>query len=160
MLIRPAGSGDAAALWAILEPHVRAGETFALPRDWTGDEALGYWCAPDHAVFVADDAGRAVGSYYLRPNQLGGGRHVANAGYAVAPHAAGRGVASAMCAHSLEEARARGFRAMQFNIVVSSNARAVALWQSFGFAIVGTLPGAFDHPNRGFVDAYVMFREL
>ena len=160
MLIRPAHSGDADALWAILEPHVRAGETFALPRDWTRQQALEYWLAPNHGAFVAEEDGEVLGSYYLRANQLGGGSHVANAGYATAPAASGRGVARAMCAHSLGEARARGFRAMQFNIVVSSNARAVALWQSFGFAIVGTLPGAFDHPNRGFVDAYVMFREL
>lgn len=160
MLIRPATAADADAIWAILEPHVRAAETFAFPRDWTREQALAYWLAPAHAAFVAEENGQVLGSYYLRANQLGGGSHIANAGYATAPAASGRGVARAMCAHSLDEARARGFRAMQFNIVVSSNARAVMLWQSFGFAIVGTLPGAFDHPNRGFVDAYIMFREL
>ncbi len=160
MLIRSATAADDDALWAIVEPHVRSGETFAFPRDWSREEALAYWRAPAHAVFLAEDGGELLGSYYLRPNQLGGGSHVANAGYATRPDAAGRGVARAMCAHSLEQARARGFRAMQFNIVVSTNRRAVELWRSFGFAIVGTLPGAFDHPQHGPVDAYLMFRNL
>lgn len=160
MLIRAALPADDDALWSILEPHVRAGEAFALPRDWSRAEALAYWKAPHHAVFVAERGGMAVGSYYLRANQLGGGGHVANAGYATAPAASGQGVARAMGSHSLAEARARGYRSMQFNIVVSTNAPAVALWRSLGFAIVGTLPGAFDHPRLGDVDAYVMWREL
>lgn len=160
LTIRPAADTDRDAVWRIVEPHIRAGETFAMPRDWTREEALAYWFAPAHAVFVADAEGAVLGSYYLRANQFGPGDHVANCGYATAPHAAGRGVARAMCAHSLDEARSRGFTAMQFNIVVSSNARAVALWQSFGFAIAGTLPGAFRHPALGPVDAYVMWRSL
>jgi ribosomal protein S18 acetylase RimI-like enzyme len=101
-----------------------------------------------------------VGTYYLRANNRGGGAHVANCGYMTAPGATGRGVARAMCAHSLDEARRRGFAAMQFNFVIASNERAVRLWRSCGFEIVGTLPGAFDHPTRGFVDAYVMYRKL
>jgi ribosomal protein S18 acetylase RimI-like enzyme len=160
MLIRSATGGDREAVWQLVEPHIRAGETFAFPRDWSRDEALAYWFAPAHQVFVAEAEGKVLGSYYLRANQIGAGDHVANAGYATAPAAAGRGVARLMCAHSLEEAKRRGFAAMQFNIVVSSNARAVALWQSFGFGIVGTLPGAFRHPSLGPVDAYVMWREL
>ena len=105
-------------------------------------------------------AREVVGSYYLRANNRGGGAHVANCGYIVAPAAMGRGVARAMCAHSLDRARERGFRAMQFNFVISSNERAVRLWQSCGFAIVGRLPGAFEHPRLGFVDALVMYRTL
>jgi ribosomal protein S18 acetylase RimI-like enzyme len=111
-------------------------------------------------VFVAVDAGQIVGTYYLRANNRGGGAHVANCGYVVAPHARRRGVARAMCEHSLVQARERGFAAMQFNFVIASNERAVRLWQACGFAIVGTLPGAFEHPARGFVDAYVMYRKL
>jgi ribosomal protein S18 acetylase RimI-like enzyme len=160
MLIRAATEADGDAVWQVVEPHIRAGETFAFPRDWSRDEALGYWFAPAHHVFVAEAEGRVLGSYYLRANQLGAGDHVGNAGYATAPAASGRGIARAMCAHSLEEAKRRGFAAMQFNIVVSSNKRAVALWQSFGFRIVGTLPGAFRHPAIGAVDAYVMWRDL
>jgi GNAT superfamily N-acetyltransferase len=106
------------------------------------------------------DVGEAFGTYYVKPNQAGGGAHVANAGYIVAARARGRGVASALAAHSLETARALGFRAMQFNFVVSTNVVAVRLWQRLSFAIVGTLPGAFLHPTHGFVDVYVMYQSL
>ncbi len=164
MRIRAAEASDDDAIWRVLEPMIRAGETYPLPRDLTKAVALGYWRSPRHAVFVAQDGagdgGAIVGTYYLRANNDGGGAHVANCGYVVAPQAAGHGVARAMCAHSLERARERGFRAMQFNFVISSNERAVKLWQSCGFAIVGTLPGAFAHPARGLVDAYVMYRAL
>ena len=101
-----------------------------------------------------------VGTYYIQPNQLGGGSHVANGGYATAPGASGKGVARAMCADSLDRARAQGYRAMQFNFVVATNERAVALWQSLGFAILARLPAVFDHPVQGLVDAHVMFRTL
>jgi ribosomal protein S18 acetylase RimI-like enzyme len=111
-------------------------------------------------VFVAESEGEVVGTYFMRPNQSGGGSHVANCGYMTAPWAVGRGVARAMCAHSLEHAKARGYRAMQFNFVVSTNERAVRLWQDFGFAIVGRLPEAFHHPRLGYVDALVMSRNL
>jgi ribosomal protein S18 acetylase RimI-like enzyme len=160
MLIRPAVKDDDRAIWRILEPSIRAGETYALPRDMSEADALAYWWSPRHDVFVTEADGAVVGSYYLRENQLGGGAHVANCGYMTAPFASGRGVARAMCAHSIEHARSRGFRAMQFNIVVSSNVRAVRLWQSFQFEIVGRLPEAFEHPQLGFVDAFVMVRKL
>src|SRR5207244_1944342 len=151
---------DIEAIWRILEPTIRAGETYTLPRDMTQDAALAWWAAPDHEVFVAESAGEILGTYFLRPNQQGGGAHVANCGYITAPGAYGRGVARAMCEHSLECAKNRGFRAMQFNFVVSSNDRAVRLWQSFGFEIVGCLPEAFLHPKLGYVDAFVMYRRL
>ena len=151
---------DADAIWAILEPTIRAGETYTLPREMTREAALAWWLASAHEVFLAEENGEPVGTYLLRANQQGGGAHVANCGYITAPHAAGRGVARAMCAHSLERARARGFRAMQFNFVVSTNERAVRLWQSFGFEIVGRLPAAFLHPTAGYVDALVMYRAL
>ena len=159
MRIRAATDHDREGIWSAIEPHIRAGETFAFPRDWSREEALAYWFAPAHSVFVAEDP-VILGSFYLRPNQLGGGDHVANCGYATAPNAAGRGVARAMCARSLDEARARGYAAMQFNIVVSANTRAVALWTGFGFDIVGTVPDGFRHPRIGFVDTYVMYRRL
>ena len=139
---------------------IRAGETYPLPRDMDRESALAYWLSPGHEVFVAENDGEIVGTYFLKANQKGGGAHVANCGYMTAPHATGRGVARVMCAHSLERARQRGFRAMQFNFVVSTNERAVRLWQKFGFEIVGRLPKAFEHPTFGFVDAYVMYREL
>src|SRR5579864_1445244 len=161
MQIRPASlDADADSIWAILEPTIRAGETYTLPRDMARKDALDYWFTSRHEVFVAEEAAEILGTYFLQANQLGGGSHVANCGYITAPWATGRGVARAMCGHSLEHARARGFRAMQFNFVVSTNQRAVALWQSFGFEIVGRLPGAFRHPTQGFVDALVMYRSL
>lgn len=160
LIVRPGGATDADAIWAILEPTIRAGETYTVSRDMTREQALAYWLSPEHQVFVAEDGGDIVGTYYLKVNQKGGGAHVANCGYMTAQRAWGRGVARAMCSHSLEHAKAQGFRAMQFNFVVSSNERAVKLWQSFGFEIVGRLPRAFLHPRAGYVDALVMYREL
>ena len=160
MHIRAAVEDDAKAIWAILEPILRAGETYTQPRDMNRESALAFWFSPGHEVLVAEDSGEILGTYFLKANQKGGGAHVANCGYMTAPRATGRGVARAMCAHSLERARERGFRGMQFNFVVSSNERAVRLWQSFGFEIVGRLPRAFEHPTLGFVDAFVMFRQL
>jgi ribosomal protein S18 acetylase RimI-like enzyme len=158
--IRVATRGDDSAIWAILEPIIRAGETYALPRDWSREATIAWWHAAGHEAFVAEDSGVVVGTYFVCPNHLGGGAHVANAGYATALAAQGKGVARAMCEHSIEHARRREFRAMQFNFVIASNTRAVALWKGMGFAIVGTLPGAFEHPTLGFVDAFVMFRDL
>lgn len=158
--IRPATSTDDDAIWHILEPVFRAGETYPIPRDVSRTDALAYWRTPGHSVFVAEQHGAIAGTYYLRANTKGGGAHVANCGYITAQSATGRGVARAMCMHSLGAARERGFRAMQFNFVISTNERAVRLWQSCGFEIVGRLPGAFAHPARAFVDAYVMYRTL
>jgi ribosomal protein S18 acetylase RimI-like enzyme len=160
MQIRLAQEADQNAVVSIVAPVLQAGETYAMPRDFTVEQARNYWFSPAHQVFVAQENGDVLGTYYLKPNQLGPGAHVANCGYMTAPAAQGKGVARAMCQHSLESARTRGFRAMQFNHVVSTNERAVRLWQSLGFAIVGTLPNAFNHPVHGFVDSYVMFREL
>jgi ribosomal protein S18 acetylase RimI-like enzyme len=160
MQIRPAQPRDDDAIWGIIGPTIRAGETYVLPRDLSREAAMSYWGAPAHEVFVAEADGEVLGTYYLRPNQQGGGAHVANCGYMTKAQASGRGVARAMCAHSLGHARARGFRAMQFNFVVASNERAVALWRRFGFEIVGRLPQAFEHPRLGAVDALVMYRML
>jgi ribosomal protein S18 acetylase RimI-like enzyme len=158
--IRAATEADTDALWDILQPIVRAGETFAIPRDMSRDDALAWWRAPGHEVFVVEVDGSVLGTYFVHPNQLGPGSHVANCGYATAPRAIGRGIARAMCVHSLEHARARGYRSMQFNIVVSTNAPAVHLWTSMGFETLCRVPGAFEHPTLGDVDTLVMFRRL
>lgn len=160
MLIRSYSSADAGAVWRILEPVLRAGDTYALPSHWSREQALEFWCMPGHQVFVAEDAGMICGTYYLQANQKGGGAHVANCGFVTDPQATGRGIAGTMCADALDRARHQGFRAMQFNFVVASNTRAVALWKRFGFEVVGTLPEAFLHPQQGYVDALVMFKRL
>jgi ribosomal protein S18 acetylase RimI-like enzyme len=160
MLIRPARTEDADAIWSIIGPTIRAGETYALDADLSQADALAYWCGPGKETFVAEADGRILGTYYIRANQAGGGRHVCNCGYMTAAEATGRGIARRMAEHSLDHARSRGFRAMQFNFVVGTNERAVALWTSLGFDIVGRLPLAFNHPMRGYVDALVMFRAL
>jgi ribosomal protein S18 acetylase RimI-like enzyme len=160
VVIRPATPDDHPAIWGLLEPVIRAGEELAVPRDGTRADAFAYWMPPGAEVFVAEDAGEIVGSYYLRANPRYPGGHVANAGYVTALHARGRGIARAMCRHSLDHARARGFRAMQYNFVVSTNERAVHLWQAMGFSIADRLPGAFAHPTLGFVDALVMYQTL
>ncbi len=158
--VRAAEAADADAIWRILEPVLRAGETYALPRDMSRADALAYWMGADKRTFVAAAGGAVLGTYYLRANQQGGGDHVANCGYVTDAEARARGVARAMAEHSLEAARAAGFRAMQYNCVVATNDGAIRLWQRLGFEIVGTLPGAFRHPHAGEVDAYVMYRRL
>lgn len=158
--VRKAEPRDAASIADIILPIIREGATYTLDANMNRDEALAYWMSPDKETFVAEDGGEIVGTYFMRPNQAGGGRHVCNCGYMTKAEATGRGVARRMCEHSLEHARSQGYRAMQFNFVVSTNERAVRLWQSLGFQIVGRLPAAFRHPPAGYVDAFVMYQQL
>jgi ribosomal protein S18 acetylase RimI-like enzyme len=160
LTIRPALNADAESIWRVLRPILRAGESYALPRQWGQAEALTYWYSAHHEVFVAEGEEGVNGTYYMRANQLGGGAHVANCGYMSALDCTGRGIATAMCRHSLKHAAARGFRAMQFNCVVSTNERAVRLWRRLGFEVVGTIPAGFEHPSLGFVDTLVMHRAI
>jgi ribosomal protein S18 acetylase RimI-like enzyme len=160
MQIRKAEPRDAEAIAEIIMPIFREGSTYTVDPDISEADARAYWLSPDKEAFVAEDAGIIVGTYIMRPNQAGGGRHVCNCGYMTRAGATGRGIARAMCLHSLGHARSRGYRAMQFNFVVATNERAVRLWQSLGFEIVGRLPGAFRHPVHGYVDALVMYQTL
>jgi ribosomal protein S18 acetylase RimI-like enzyme len=139
---------------------IRCGQSYTLPHNMSRNQALEFWFAPGHETFVFEESDVVHGTYFLRANQDGGGSHVANCGYVTAEAAQGRGIARAMCLHSLQRAKERGFRAMQFNFVVSTNERAVKLWLSLGFEIVGRLPGSFRHPENGFVDALVMYKRL
>jgi ribosomal protein S18 acetylase RimI-like enzyme len=158
--IREASSPDSGPIWDIFHAVVAGGDTYAFDPKISREEALAYWLNPSNRCFVAEREGMIVGTYILKANQAGLGAHVANAAFMVSPDARGLGVGRAMGEHSLAEARRLGFRAMQFNFVVSTNESAIRLWQELGFKIVGTLPGAFHHSTRGFVDAYVMFRSL
>jgi ribosomal protein S18 acetylase RimI-like enzyme len=166
--IRPATEQDRDAIWRIVHEVVAAGDTYPFDPKMSREDALAYWFGTDNHTYVAelDRLTRSsskppiVGSYTLHPNQSGGGAHVANAAFIVAKVARGQGIGRAMGEHCLSEARRLGFRAMQFNFVVSTNESAVKLWQSLGMKIIGTLPGAFRHPEKGYVDVYVMFQSF
>jgi len=158
--IRQATPLDTDAIWGIFQPIVARGDTYALDPGIAREDGLAYWLHPANSCYVADHRGIVVGTYILRSNQSGPGSHVANAAFMVSLGARGLGVGRKMGEHSLSEALRLGFRAMQFNFVVSTNEPAVRLWRQLGFEIVGTLPGAFRHPQAGLVDAYVMFRSL
>src|SRR5436190_15809370 len=142
-MIRPATRDDDDAIWSIFHAVVAPGDTYVFEPEMARDEALSYWFQPDTHTYVAEHDGRVVGTYILKPNQPGLGSHVANAAFMVSPSARGRRVGRRMGEHCLEEARRLGFRAMQFNFVISTNEAALRLWQELGFRIVGTLPGAF-----------------
>lgn len=160
MVIRPAADCDADAIWEIFQAVVAGRDTYAFAPDTAREEGVGYWFGPQVTSYVAEVDGHVVGMYKLIANRRDLGSHVSNASFMVHPNASRQGVGRALATHCLREARTQGYDAMQFNFVVSTNRRAVALWQSLGFRIVGTLPRAFRHGSLGLVDAYVMHRFL
>lgn len=158
--IRRAHTDDWPAIWSIMSAVLAGGDSYTLSPDTSESEGRAYWTGNDVMTWVAESDGEIVGTYAIRANQRGLGAHVANAGYMVKQGHAGNGVGTAMGEHSLTSARAAGFCAMQFNAVVSTNIRAVALWQRLGFRIVGTVPEAFAHRTKGYVDLHIMHRFL
>ena len=160
MDIRPLRDDDWPGVWALLRATFAAGDTYTFPPDSTEADIRKAWVETPLATFVAREGETLLGTYFIKPNQPGLGSHVCNCGYVVAPRSRGRGVATALCEHSQQFARERGFRAMQFNFVVATNVRAVKLWERLGFAVVGRLPGAFQHQDLGYVDALVMYKSL
>jgi ribosomal protein S18 acetylase RimI-like enzyme len=184
MKIRAAIESDRDAVWNIFHETIAPGDTYAFDPKMSREEALAYWFRADTQTYVAEldrqsvgeadgfpgtatpsptaskQDRRIAGTYILRPNQSGGGSHVANAAFMVAVSARGQRIGRVMAEHCLDEARRMGFRAMQFNFVVSTNASAIHLWEQLGFKIAGTLPAAFHHPEKGYVDVYVMYRSL
>jgi L-amino acid N-acyltransferase YncA len=175
MIIREALDADWPAIWAVMEPVVRAGETYCWDPGMDAGAGRREWLPgpdghdPTLKVYVAveEDGDGAVqgenavlGSAQLHANRGGNGSHVANASFLVAPSAGGRGIGRALAEHVLAEARSQGYRSMQFNAVVETNTRAVALWRSLGFGIVGTVPEAFDHPDAGPTGLHIMYRRL
>jgi len=159
--IRQIADADWSRVWAMMKPVIRAGETYPYARDMSDAAAHKMWREIPQASYVAEDeSGLLFGTYYIKANQPTLGAHVANCGYIVAESARGRGVATSMCEHSQLEAVRLGYRAMQYNLVVKTNEVSVYLWKKMGFAIVGTLPGAFHHPVHGYVDAFIMYKEL
>jgi len=160
MSIREATQEDFEQIWPIFQEIAAAGETYAYPRDITKDQALAVWLEAPRRTYVFEECGQILATYYLKTNQSGPGGHVCNCGYMVSATARERGLATAMCEHSQAVARELGYKAMQFNFVASSNEGAVRLWNRLGFATVGRLPKAFQHPSRGYVDALVMYKWL
>ena len=160
MNIREATPADFEQIWPIFREIVAAGETYAFPADITREQAFDVWFKNPRKSYVCEDEGQILGAYFLKTNQGGPGDHVCNCGYIVSSAARGRGIATAMCEHSQEIARQLGYKAMQFNIVVSTNETAVKLWTRLGFETVGRLPKAFRHSTHGYVDAFVMYKWL
>ena len=158
--LRLAYPEDGPDLWDILRPAFRAGDSYAVDRDISQSAALRYWTEGEKTTYLAMRSDQALGSYYIRPNQPGAGAHVCNCGFVTHPQARNQGVARTMLEHALKTAKAASYAAMQFNFVLASNAAAIHLWQSYGFAEVGRLPRAFEHPALGLIDALVMHRSL
>lgn len=160
LLLRRAADADWSAIWSIFRAVVATGDTYTYAPDMPEADARRAWMGPGLATYVAERDDEIVGTYALKPNQPALGAHVANAGYMVRPGTFGGGIGTAMAEHSLDEARAAGFRAMQFNAVVSANTRAVALWRRLGFEVIGTVPEGFLHRDLGYVDLLIMYRRL
>jgi ribosomal protein S18 acetylase RimI-like enzyme len=160
MIFQTATWEDSDRLWEIIEPIIRAGETYVFSPDSSREKMLDYWLDSDKDTYVAKLDGEILGTFYLKANQPDRGSHVVNAGYMVAAKAGGRGIGRAMADFSFSEARRLGYTAMQFNYVISSNTIAVSLWEKLGFKIVGQVPDAFVHPKLGPTDVYVMYLKL
>ena len=158
MKIREANKDDFDLIWSIFKEIVRAGDTYAFPRNTSKEQAWKIWMETPRKTFVLEEDGEILGTYYIKTNQAGPGDHVCNCGYMVSSNARGRGLATAMCEHSQDVAKEMGYKAMQFNFVATTNEGAVNLWEKLGFDIVGRLPKAFNHPAEGYVDALVMYK--
>jgi ribosomal protein S18 acetylase RimI-like enzyme len=158
--IRNASELDKPGIWEIIKAVIATGDTYAFTPDTPEDEMLAYWFSPEKHVYVAEEDGAILGTYWLKANQPGLGSHVGNGAYMVSPAAKGKGIGRLMAEHSIEEARRIGFKSIQFNFVVKSNQVAVKLWKSVGFEIIGEIPDAFDHKRNGLTNAYIMYRKL
>lgn len=158
--IREARVADFDAIWPIFHEIATRGDTYGYSTDTDKEKAFELWMTAPLKTFVYEAGGRILGTYYLKPNQAGPGDHVCNCGYMVASEARGQGIASTLCEHSQQVARELGYLAMQFNFVASTNEGAVRLWKKLGFEVVGRLPRAFNHPDKGYVDALVMYKWL
>lgn len=158
--IRKAIPNDRSSIWKILQAINKRGDSFSFLPETSEEEMMNYWMASDKYVYVACNEKDVFGSFYLRNNQPGLGDHIANAAYAVAENNGGKGIGKLMGKFSLQEAKRLGYKAMQFNLVVKTNTKAVALWKSIGFEIIGEIPEAFRHKELGLVNAYIMHQKL
>ncbi|WP_428036029.1 N-acetyltransferase family protein [Amphritea sp.] len=159
-MIRKMTKSDFESFWSVFSNVIQAQETYAFAPDMTLEEAYHLWCEMPLKTYVFVENDVVLGSYYIKPNAMGPGKHICNCGYMVAPEARGKGVARKMCEHSQQQAASLNFEAMQFNSVVSTNEVAVQLWQKLGFNIIGTIPKGYKHGKLGYVDSYVMYKQL
>lgn len=157
---RKATDGDKPAVWQIIKAVIAGGDTYTFAPDTQEAEMISFWFSPEKHVYVAEDDGGILGTYWLKANQPGLGDHVGNGGYMVSPDAKGRGIGKLMALHSIEEARRIGFKSIQFNFVVKSNTVAINLWKSVGFEVIGEIPDAIRHSRDGLTNAYIMYRKL
>jgi L-amino acid N-acyltransferase YncA len=160
MKIREATLEDSNAIWDIFSAVIKTGDTYVFDPETKKEDLPKYWFASNMKTYVAEKDNRIIGTYFIKPNQIDLGSHIANCGYMVDKDARGLGAGKQMYAHSVELAKSLGYKAMQFNFVVSTNESAVQLWQKSGFRIIGTIPKGFKHSKLGYVDAYIMFMEL
>jgi L-amino acid N-acyltransferase YncA len=160
MNIKEADETDFEAIWPIFRDIVSKGETYTYSRTTTKAEALKIWIKSPLKTYIFTDNGIVLGTYFIKPNQSGGGDHVCNCGYMVSEDARGKGIATLMCEHSQKVAKDAWYKAMQFNFVVTSNEGAIRLWNKLGFETVGRLPHAFNHPTKGYIDALIMYKWL
>lgn len=151
---------DEPRIGEIIKYVISKGDTYVYAPDAQIMDVLREWCGSEKQTFVAVSDDEIVGTFFIKPNQTGLGSHIANAGYMVAPEARGRGIGRRMGEYSIEAAREMGFYAMQFNFVVKSNESAVRLWMSLGFEVVGEIPNAFRHSERGLTNVLIMYRKL
>ena len=158
--IRPATDADKPAIWQIIKGVIAGGDTYTFAPDTSEADMISFWFSPEKHVYVAEDDGNILGTYWLKANQPGLGDHVGNGGYMVSPDAKGRGIGKLMAEHSIDEARRIGFHSIQFNFVVKSNTVAVNLWKSVGFEVVGEIPDAIRHSQHGLTNALIMYRKL
>ena len=160
MNIREANLKDYDSIWEIFEKVIQTGDTYVFDPATSKEDLLKHWFAPYMKTFVIENANEVLGSYIIKPNQIDLGSHIANCSYMVNPKFQGQGIGKLLCTHSIEKAKFLGYKAIQFNIVVSTNVAAVKLWEKFEFKIIGTIPEGFKHSELGFVDAYIMHRFL
>lgn len=159
-MIKPITRSEFESFWPVFSRVIQAQETYAFAPDMALEQAYELWCELPLRTFVYVEQGEVLGSYYIKANAAGPGSHVCNCGYMVSEQVRGKGIAQALCEHSRQQALALGFKAMQFNSVVSTNEVAVRLWQKLGFDIVGRVPGAYRHARLGYVDTFVMYKWL
>lgn len=160
MTIRKTTLRDYDAVWNIFYAVIQTGDTYIFDPETPVEDLQKHWFANYMQTFVAEEEGKVVGTYILKPNQIDLGNHIANASYMIHPHHQGKGIGKLLCEHSLTAAKQTGYHAIQFNIVVSTNTAAIKLWEKFGFEIIGTTPDGFRHKELGLVDSHIMYKKL